>query len=291
MEKAKIDKYSEDYLKYGYILDAEVLNKGEKASVYRQGDEVYKVFDAPKSANYIESQGGIDMFEGKLLLLSTLEMPYVSKPTEIIYDANKPDYEKDILCYISNYLGKEYTPGMYDFDKTILLHSDLAKKMKELSNNELINPDGFNFSNLRIMQDGTFGLADLDGMQFKGIFTTQSRTDHFDRFLRANSDIASSYYNGDYNIYTNDVNVFNSIALFLFDTLGLNIVNYDKRYLEYLIKDIGIENNDIIDKVKLLFTSSEKTFFADADFEDLKNNYKIVEANGFTGTTKKFSRK
>lgn len=284
-----IDDYPYEYL-YGFLSDAEVLNKGEKANVFKLGDNVYKVFDAPKSYEYIKSQGGRDKFEGKLIGLSSLDIPFGSIPSKIIYNSDSIG-KKDILCYVSEYLGDEYKSGMFDYETTIMLYKDLAKKFQILSDNGLVNPDGFNFENLRVMKDNTFGIADFDGMQFHEVFTTQSRTDHFDRFLSANGDISPLYYSIMNNIYTKNVNVFNLIALFLLDTLNLNIANYNGNYVDYLIKDIGIENSDINEKIISLFKSGEKVYFSDSDFEDLKNNYKLVDAKGITGTTKKFSLK
>lgn len=288
-KKIKIDDYPYEYL-YGFLSDATVLNKGEKANVFKLGDKVYKVFDAPKSYEYIKNQGGHELFSGKLISLATLDIPFGSIPSEIIYNTDSVG-KKDILCYISEYLGEEFTHGMFDYETTIMLYQDLAKKFQALSDNGLVNPDGFNFGNLRIMKDNTLGIVDFDGMQFNEVFTTQSRTDHFDRFLSANSDILPSYYSLIDNTYTKNVNVFNHIALFLYDMIGLNVANYNENYIKYLISDIGIENNDINEKIISLFKSGEKVYFTDADFEDLKNNYKIVDAKGFTGTTKKFSRK
>ena len=288
-KKLMIDDYPYEYL-YGFLSDAEVLNKGEKANVFKLGDNVYKVFDAPKSYEYIKSQGGMEKFEGKLIGLSSLDISFGSTPTKIIYNSDSIA-KKDVLCYTSDYLGDEYKPGTYDYETTIMLYRDLAKKFQILSENGLVNPDGFNFENLRVMKDNTFGIADFDGMQFHEVFTTQSRTDHFDRFLSANGDISPLYYSIMNNIYTKNVNVFNLIALFLYDMLGLNLANYNDDYIRQLIKDIGIENSHINEKIISLFNGGEKVYFTDADFEDLKNNYKIVEANGFTGTTKKFSPK
>ena len=287
-KKIKIDDYPYEYL-YGFLSDAEVLNKGEKANVFRLKNKVYKVFDAPKSSEYIRGQGGKDKFEGKLIGLSTLDLPFAATPAEIIYDTDSVG-KKDILCYASKYIGDEYKPGMFDYKTTIDLYSDLAKKFQTLSSKGLVNPDGFNFGNLRIMDDNTFGITDLDGMQFHEVFTTQSRTDHFNRFLYANKDISFSYYNLYDNVYTSDVNVFNQVALFLYDMVGINLANYNWDYINYLISDIGIENKDIVDKIKGLYSSKYKEFFSDADFEDLKNNYEIVSAQGHAGSTKKFNR-
>lgn len=285
----KFDNYPYEYL-YGFLSDAEVLNNGSKANVYKLDNEVYKVFDATNSDSYIKNQGGKDIFIGKLIGISSLDIPFLANLTKIIYNSDE-ETKNNILCYISNYIGDKYKLNSMNYEETIKLYQDLANKMHILDENGIVMSDGFNFDNLRLMDDNTFGFVDLDGMQFHEVFKTQSRTDHFDRFLNANRDISFKYYNEYDNTYSKEVNTFNHIALFLFDMLGLNISKYNQDYVDLLIKDIGILNEDINEKIRRIFSRDKNIYFTDSDFEDLIKNYEIKDANGITGNTKKFNLK
>lgn len=293
------DYFSYDYL-YAFLSTADVLNKGEKANVYKLGDKVYKVFDAPMSYEYIKNQAyesildictPMEIFSGKLEAAHRLDIPFVATPDKIIYNSDSIG-NKDVIAYRTNYIGDEYMPGSRDYETTIMLYQDLAKKLYLLGESGLIIPDGSNFGNIRIMKDNTFGFTDLDGMQLNDTYKTRSRTDHFDRFLSTNPKIASSYYIENGNIYGKDVNVFNHIALFLLDTIGLNISKYNEDFIEQLICDTGIQNESINEKIRKIFSREKKVYFTDEDFMDLKNNYEIIENNtSLIGTPKKFNLK
>lgn len=290
----RIDAFTDEYMEVCMLI-SEMLNKGEKATVFKLQNEVYKVFNAPKSSEYIKNQGGMEKFEGKIISLSDLPMDYIAKPTRIIYKENSSS-KNDVFAYVSEYIGDEYKPGSKNYEDTIALYADLTKKQKELSENGIVMPDGFNFGNYRIQKDGTLGFTDLDGMQLNGIFTTQSISDFLLKFISANKgdyEVVNSYFNDINGIYTEDVNVFNSIGLFLYDMINIDITKYNKRYLDYLIKDIGIRNDSINEKIRRLFSRDEKEFFTDEDYLDLKEHYKVVDnyTNSVTGNTKRFELK
>lgn len=290
----RFDAFTDEYMEVCMLI-SEMLNEGEKATVFKLRDDVYKVFNAPKSFEYIKNQGGMEKFEGKIISLSDLPMEYIAKPTKIIYKEDSSS-KNEVFAYVSDYIGPEYKPGSKNYEDTIALHADLTKKQKELSENGVVMPDGFNFGNYRVQKDGTLGFTDLDGMQLNGIFTTQSISDFLLKFISANKgdyEIVNSYFNDISGIYTEDVNVFNSIGLFLYDMINIDITKYNKRYLDYLIKDIGIRNDSINEKIRRLFSRDEKKFFTDEDYLDLKENYKVVDnyTNSVTGNTKRFELK
>lgn len=290
----RIDAFTDEYMEVCMLI-SEMLNEGEKATVFKLRDDVYKVFNAPKSFEYIKNQGGMEKFEGKIISLSDLPMEYIAKPTTIIYKEDSSS-KNEVFAYVSDYIGPEYKPGSKNYEDTIALYADLTKKQKELSENGVVMPDGFNFGNYRVQKDGTLGFTDLDGMQLNGIFTTQSISDFLLKFISANKgdyEIVNSYFNDISGIYTEDVNVFNSIGLFLYDMINIDITKYNKRYLDYLIKDIGIRNDSINEKIRRLFSRNEKEFFTDEDYLDLKENYKVVDnyTNSVTGNTKRFELK
>ncbi len=260
------------------------IHKGENSSVYELNGNVYKIF----SDKYKEmSDESLLML--KLEMADALTLPGIIIPNGILFNEEKvftgARYSKK---------GSKFKLFSSDLQTCTKRHIGISKILQNASSQGVILTD-FRVENLRLKKDGTILVIDYDGMQIGDIPSCGINSDLYN-FLNNNfyntnlkyleKDKINKY---NYNFFSSEVNIFNSIYLYLSDCLNLDICKIIGDPSSY-ISSFGIKEDDINHKIWKLFSSYPNEYFTDDEFNLINERYELSLIPE-TGVCKCFVRK
>ena len=260
------------------------MHSGFNSKTYELDGNVYKFF----SDNY-KYMSDENLLRIKLEMSDELNLPGIIIPNGILINE-----EGNLLGARYPKVGTEFKLYTSDLQTCTKRHVGISKILQNASNQDVVLPDFLTSSNFRLNSDGTIFIIDYDGMQVKEI-PTSGRSGGLDDFFINNLFIGEKYFDVSkkistgYNLWTKEVNVFNSIVFYFMDCLGI-VISTIKDNTEFYISKLGLEEDEINQKIWKIFSPYPNEYFTDDEFNLINDKYDLKPMPDLAGC-KRFVRK
>lgn len=274
MEKTSINNFN--------LNSSKLLSKNSISKVYKLcNGEILKMFNL-NILNIYNNVGG--NMEKKILDAEELpNIPEIVMPNKAVYDENG-----NFIAYTSNYvdglnLGQYYDSLEKSDKNSLYFFASLFEKLENIvaraNNAGFVFPDLVNPGNFIFDKKGNFKLIDYDGMQVR-----DNKSMVISKVLSSDQQYnkVSKYGNGHF-LYTPELDKKSIIMLYLILVFHVRLTNIGKKTyhagetitLDYIFDYIGLEDDQLKNKICKIYNDNEKNEFISEDIKRLADRYEL----------------
>ena len=174
-----------------------------------------------------------------------------------------------------------YYENIFDLYSYANIHSQFENNIKEGNNVGIVFPDLCTTENIRITPDNKVVFIDYDGLQINKMPAIR-----FSSFLGEPEEVLTKkYYDYESGLFTKELDVKSAIFLYFVDVfeIDLSSVNkvdpysHQKVTLDEIFSMIGLDDDDIKQKIWKLFQPTIPNEFLGDDLYKIAEKYKLIE--------------
>ena len=291
-----------EYIDIKKILQKPIFNSGETSNIYKDGDYIIKIYN-PLYLN-ISKLNNIDIEEKILSARKFESIPEIEIPVSALYDINTKRFVGIKSNYIKGITRDNFIKENRNYESIIKDYDYFEDIFKRAEKQSIVFPDFANYKNIMISKDKngtkTMNLIDYDGIQTDK-FPTMTHATVLDPLidsptLMSKEEIESRYliFTPKYkkrDFFTQELNIYSEYVLFFLDLFNVSIsqINQPLPYsngiltFDMFFKTIGLNDDDLQNKIWKLFQQNEKNEFIGNDKYTILEKYDIKPVGIFNG--------